>query len=101
MSKVAVLAKLRAAPGKREELVKELQFALDNVQHEAGTEVYLLHEDAKDDDAIWFYEVYTDQGSFEAHGSADWFKAMGPKIGPLMGGRPELTFLRPLGGKGL
>ena len=28
-------------------------------------------------------------------------KALGPKLAPLMGGRPELIFLNPLGGKGL
>ena len=101
MSKVAVLAKLRSAPGKRDELVTALQFALDNVGGEPGTLLYILNEDAKDADLIWFYEVYSEQSALEAHGSSDWFKEMGPKIAPLMGGRPELIFLRPVGGKGL
>ena len=101
MSKVAVLAKLKSAPGKRAELVQAFQFALDNVQNESGTLTYILHEDVKDEDGLWFYEIYSDQAAFEAHGSADWFKELGPKVGPLMGGRPELIMLNPVGGKGL
>ena len=101
MSKVAVLAKLRSAPGKRDELAKQLQFALDNVGAEEGTLMYILHEDGKDDDTLWFYELYADQAGFEAHGKSEWMKAMGPNVAPLMAGRPELIFLRPVGGKGL
>jgi len=28
------------------------------------------------------------------------FKALGPSIAPFLGGRPELSFVSPLGGKG-
>ena len=101
MPQVAVLAKVRSAAGKRAELAKEFGAALEAVQNEAGTLTYILHEDAKDEDLLWFYEIYADQDAFDAHGSSDWTKALGPKLGPLMGGRPELIFLNPLGGKGL
>ena len=101
MSKVVVLAKVRSAAGKRAELAKEFGAALAEVENEPGTLTYVLHEDASDEDLLWFYEVYTDQDAFKAHGSSEWMKALGPKLGPLMGGRPELIFLTPLGGKGL
>ena len=101
MSKVVVLAKIRSAEGKRAELAKEFGAALAEVEKEPGTLTYILHEDAKDEDLLWFYEVYTDQDAFKAHGSSEWMKALGPKLGPLMGGRPELIFLTPVGGKGL
>jgi quinol monooxygenase YgiN len=101
MSKVVVLAKIRAAAGKRAELAKEFEVNLSEVEKEPGTLAYILHEDAKEEDVLWFYEVYSDQDAFKAHGSAEWMKALGPKLAPLMGGRPELIFLNPLGGKGL
>jgi quinol monooxygenase YgiN len=99
--KVAVIAKVPAAPGKRDELVAALQVALDTARGEAGTTYYILHADAKDPDAVWFYELYTDQSALDSHMGSDAFKALGPAIAPFVGGRPELTFLTPLGGKGL
>ena len=101
MSKIAVLAKITALPGKRAELVKEFQFALDNVGAEAGTLTYILHEDAANDDVLYFYEMYTDQSAVEAHSGAEWFKELGPKLRPFTASRPEITMLKPVGGKGL
>ena len=101
MSKVAVLAKITALPGKRAELVNEFQFALDNVKNEPGTLTYILHEDSANEDVLYFYEIYTDQSALEAHGSADWFKELGPKLRPFTASRPEITLLKPVGGKGL
>ena len=100
MSKVAVVAKIPAAPGKRDELAKALQVALDTAQGEAGTEYYILHADAKDENLLWMYELYTSQDALTEHMGSDAFKALGPTIGPFLGGAPELTFLAPLGGKG-
>jgi quinol monooxygenase YgiN len=101
MSKVAVIAKIPAAPGKRDELVAALQVGLATAEGEAGTIQYILHADAKDPDVVWFYELYTDQDALTAHGTSEAFKAMGASLAPFVGGRPELTFLQPLGGKGL
>ena len=66
MSKVVVLAKVRSAAGKRAELAKEFGAALAEVENEPGTLTYVLHEDAKDEDLLWFYEVYTDEDAFKA-----------------------------------
>jgi len=101
MAQVAVVARIPAAPGKRDELAKALQMALDNAADEPGTTFYILHEDSKDADALWMYELYTDQAALDAHQASDGFKALGPAITPFLGGRPELTFMTPLGGKGL
>lgn len=101
MSQVAVIARIPVVPGKRAELVVAFQQALDNAAAEPGTLTYILHEDAKDPDVLWFYEMYVDQAAFEAHGTSAGMKALGPVVGPFMGGRPELTILNPVGGKGL
>ena len=99
--KVAVLAKIPAQPGKRDELVKALGAAIDNANTEAGTLLYILHTDDKDPDVVYFYELYTGQDALAAHGSSDFMKELGKSLRDLAGGRPELTVLKPVIGKGL
>ena len=99
--RIAVIAKLTAAPGKRAELVDALQAALATARAEAGTVYYVLHEDAADADGLWMYELYTDQVALDSHMGSDAFKALGPAIGALLGAAPELTLLKPIGGKGV
>jgi quinol monooxygenase YgiN len=101
MSQVAIIARIPAVPGKRAELVQALQQALDNAAGEPGTQMYILHEDAKDADAVWFYELYADQAALDAHSGSEGMKALGGALAGLVGGRPELTVLNPVGGKGL
>jgi quinol monooxygenase YgiN len=99
--KVAVLARIPAKPGKRDELVAALQAAIDNANTEAGTLLYILHTDPEDADAVLFYELYADQDALTAHGSSDRFKEIGASLRDLAAGRPELTMLTPVIGKGL
>ena len=100
MNKVALIAKLTAAEGKRDELVEALKAAITAVGNEEKTEVYALHVDAGDENLVWFYELYTDQDGFSAHSTGDAMKALAG-VGPLMGGRPDLIFLTPVAAKGL
>lgn len=98
---VAVLAKIPALPGKRAELMEALRMGLETAQGESGTRYYIMHEDAVDPDAVWFYELYESQEALAEHGSSEAFKALGAAVRPFGAGRPELTFLKPVGGKGL
>ena len=99
-TQIAVLAKVPAAPGKRAELAAALRQALIAAESEVGTLAYLLHEDAGDADVLWMYEVYANQEALDVHQSSATYKALGPAITPFLGGRPELTFMAPIGGKG-
>lgn len=101
MSKIAVIAKLPAAEGKRDELVTAFQTAIATAEREAGTERYILHKDLGDENVLWVYEMYTDNDALTAHSSSDDFKALLGVLGPLMGGRPEMMLLEPVAGKGL
>ncbi len=56
--------------------------------------------DAVDANVLWMYEVYTDQAALDSHMASEAFKALGPAIRPFLAGRPELTFCKPIGGKG-
>jgi quinol monooxygenase YgiN len=100
MAKVAVWAKIPAAPGKRDDLAKALEVGLETAKGEAGTIYYILHTDPNDADALYMYELYESQDALNAHMGSDAFKALGPALAPFVGGRPELTFLGPIGGKG-
>lgn len=101
MSQVAVWAKISAQPGKRDELAKALQPAIDYTANEPGTLMYVLHEDPNDADMLLMYELYSDQAALDQHMGSDAFKALGPAIGPFLAGRPELVFVTPVTGKGL
>ena len=101
MSKVSVWARIPLKPGVREEAAEVLKWAISNTLSEEGTLQYILLEDAKDPDALFFYELYTDGDALAAHGGADWFKELGPKLAPFLAGAPTLQFLTPLAGKGL
>jgi quinol monooxygenase YgiN len=101
MAQKAILAKIPAKPGMRADLVKAAQAAIDNANTEPGTTYYILHEDDKDADLLWMYELYTDEAARDAHLSSDGMKALGPIMGPFVGGKMELIFLTPTIGKGL
>lgn len=101
MSTVALLAKLPAAEGKGAELAEAFKAAFEHVNKEAGTRMYVLHADATNADILWIYEIYENQDAMNSHMTADWFGPFGKSLAPFMGGRPEMFFLTPLGGKGL
>lgn len=101
MSKVSAIAKLTAAPGKRDELVAALSALVDAAQDEVGTEMYVLHQDANEPAVVWVYELYADGDAFAAHSSSDAMKALGPKLASLLGGPFELHLTEPVRAKGI
>ena len=101
MTKVALVARMTAAEGKRDELVEAFGAIYDAVAGEEGTEIYALHLDAGDPNVVWFYELYRDMDALSAHGTSEAMAAAGPQLSSLMAGRPELTFLTPVRAKGL
>lgn len=101
MSHVGVVAKITAQEGKRSELSRALQRALDTANGEEGTIYYLLHEDVADASVLWTYELYASQDALQLHRGSEAYKALGPAIGSFLAARPELIFLNPVGGKGL
>ncbi len=101
MEKVAIIAKITAAEGKRDELVDVLSSMFDAVAGEDKTEVYALHLDSADPNVVWFYELYTDSDGLKTHSSSEAMKANGSRLAPLMGGRPEISIVNPVRAKGL
>jgi len=102
MSKVVVIAKITAVEGKRDELVAAMGPMIDHVEaNEPDTLTYILNLDAGDENVLWMYEEYTSHEALAAHGQSDAMKEMGLALRPLAGGRPEITVLSPVRGKGL
>lgn len=92
MSKIAVVAKITAQPGKRAVLVEEASKFIDHIEaNEPGTEIYAVAEAADDDDVAYMIEVYTDQAAFEAHSTSDAMNEFIGNVASLLAGAPELT----------
>jgi quinol monooxygenase YgiN len=89
---ITVVAKLQAAEGKQGELRAVLEEMVGNVKaHEAGkATMYSLHTSDADPTLFLFYEQYSSQDAFDAHGQTDHMKAMGGKLRGLLAGRPEI-----------
>lgn len=101
MSKIAMLAKLTAIEGRRDELVAVLEKIFDQVETEAGTLVYALHTDNADANAVWFYELYADQAGLDAHSKSDAMAEMFTGVAGLVGAPPEMHMLTPQRAKGI
>jgi quinol monooxygenase YgiN len=60
---------------------------------EPGTVVYAVHLDTEDADAIWFYEIFSDQSALEAHAANEARLAhIGAKVQQLLSTPIELTW---------
>ncbi len=91
---INLIAKLKVQSGKEAEFTAAAKEMIATVKAaEPGTLAYVLHQNAKDPTEFLYYEVYQDQAAFDAHGKTDHMKAFGGKIGGILAGRPELTFL--------
>jgi quinol monooxygenase YgiN len=101
MSKIAVIAKFTAASGRRDEVAASLDDLMAHVDSEAGTELYILHEDPANPDVLWLYELYADSDALQAHSSSPAMMALFQTLGgDLMGAPPELSVVNPVRGKG-
>ena len=101
MAQVAVIAKITALPGKRDEVVDVLRDVVSGTESEPGTLVYAMNVDKADDDVIWFYELYTDEAALGVHGGGEVMKAAGGKLRDKAAGRPEIRVLELVQAKGL
>ena len=99
MSRIAVIAKLVAADGKREELQARLTEHFQRVQGEEGTLVFSWQVDFRNPDAFWAYEVYAGREALAAH--AEWAAGAVEEMAELLASPPEVSFCRPLMAKGL
>ena len=101
MAKPSMFVKLSTQPGKRAELLAALDQMLDAVESEPGTQVYSIHTDNSDENAVWIFELYESDDAMAAHSGSDAMKALMGSLGPLLGDAPILAATTPHGGKGV
>ncbi len=101
MSKPSIFAKLTAKPGKRDEVVAAFEKMAAAVADEPGTLVYSVNLDNADENALWIFELYTDDEALAAHSSSPAMATLFGDIGQLLGEGPLLVATTSEGGKGL
>jgi quinol monooxygenase YgiN len=91
---IGVIATLKVAEGKNAEFEAVFTDLAKQVKaNEPGNLAYQLTKSRTDGQVYKVLELYTDQDALTAHGGTDYFKAAGAKMGPCMGGRPEIEYL--------
>ena len=101
MSQVTVLAKVKVKEGQREALTDAVRPGIETAKGEVGTQFYVFHHDLVEPNTVWFYELYVDQDAANLHMSSDAFKSWSKSLAPFIDGATEISFLTPIGGKGL
>jgi quinol monooxygenase YgiN len=91
---LGVVATLKVKPGREREfeaVAKELVAKVN--ANEPGCKLYALHHGEAPGTYV-FMERYVDQAAVDAHRATEHFKALGPRMGEYMEGRPEVLRLR-------
>jgi quinol monooxygenase YgiN len=84
MSKVVLLVKFTAHPGKEQELLDELSLLVEPTRKENGCIKYDLNRDPANNGVFWFVEEWASQSDLDKHGQT-------PHINKLREKRPALV----------
>jgi quinol monooxygenase YgiN len=91
---IGIVATLFVQEGKNAEFEAVFADLSEKVRaNEKGCLMYQLTKSRADPNTYKVLELYTDQEAVTHHGQTDYFKAAGPKMGPCMGGRPDVELL--------
>ena len=93
-----LIGQMKAAPGKRDELVAILA---ESTQGMPGCLSYIVAKDAVDADALWITEVWTDKDSHAASLKLPSVQAAIAKARPIIAGFGHRFETVPVGGVGL
>lgn len=81
---LTVIASMRAAPGKREELCRTLEALVAPTTVERGCVNYDLHQGLEDPDRFFFYENWESAADLDAHLAAPHLTAFAARIPELL-----------------
>lgn len=93
-----LIGKMRAQPGKRDELIALLLKGTDAMP---GCLNYVVARDPADPDAIWISEVWEDEASHKASLSLPAVQATIAEARPLIAGFDSSVRTEPVGGVGI
>ena len=91
---IGVVATLKVQDGKNAEFEAIFGELAEKVRaNEPGALMYQLTKSRTDPNTYKVLELYKDQDALTHHGQTDYFRAIGARMGPCMGGRPEIEYL--------
>ena len=91
---IGIVATLNIQEGKNAEFEAAFKEAMAAVRaNEPGNLFYELVKSRTDPTAYKVLEGYTDEAAIAAHRESAHFKALGPKLGPCLAGRPDVELL--------
>jgi quinol monooxygenase YgiN len=93
-----LMAKLTAAPGKRDELMTIL---IEGTREMPGCLTYIVAKDASDENTIWVTETWDSQASHDASLTLPAVKSCIAQGKPLIAGFEKIATTNPAGGVGL
>jgi quinol monooxygenase YgiN len=95
----AVVAEVRAKPGKERELRAATLPLVPQVRAERGNLAYFLHEDREAPGHFVFYEIFATQAQFEAHNATPHVQAWFSKLPELTDGGVKVVRMQILGNR--
>lgn len=101
MAPVVIFTRLRARPGRRDEVLAAFDALHDAVSAEPGTAVFAMHVASDEPDVVLFYEVYADDDALAAHRESEAVRRVVPQLQSLLDGAPEITYATFVRSKGL
>jgi quinol monooxygenase YgiN len=102
MSKLALFVKVKAHPGKREE-VKQLweELVKPHSEGEKALDISCYCYALEDEDTICLFELISDPSVSKTVTQSDWFVAYQEQLKPLLVGPPEVITATPIWAKGV
>jgi quinol monooxygenase YgiN len=89
---VVIAATIHVAEGKGEQFEKGYLELAPKVLRDPGAIAYVLHRDNSDPCKFFFYEKYESDEAAKYHTSTPHFKEFFQTMGPIMKGRPEISW---------
>ena len=91
---IGIVATLKVQDGKGAEFEAIFKDLAEQVRaKEAGCLMYQLTKSRADPNTYKVLELYKDEAAIAAHRDSAHYKALGPKLGGCMAGRPEIELL--------
>src|SRR5262249_38315054 len=93
----AVVAEVRAKPGKENELRAATLPLVTQVRHDPNNRLYFFHEDRESPAHFIFYEVFANKEEFEAHNATTYVQDWFAKLPQLADGDVKVIHMKILG----
>ncbi|PCJ54902.1 MAG: antibiotic biosynthesis monooxygenase [Planctomycetota bacterium] len=85
-----IIAEMKAAPGKRAQLIDLLNGMLEPSRMEPGCISYRYFFSSEDPDLVHFYEQWQNQAAIDEHFASDHFRDLGVRIPDLIISGPDI-----------